>query len=141
MEATEPYFLGLLAEVYGAAGQIELGLEAVSQGLARAEITGEHFWDAELYRLQGELLLLSGDNRAETSFRQAINTARSQQAKLLELRATVSLQHLHLAQGKIVRSDQRLLNIYEWFREGFDTPDLQKGQALLSNIKLSDVED
>jgi len=141
MEATEPYFLGLLAEVYGAAGQIELGLEAVSQGLARAEITGEHFWDAELCRLQGELFLLSGDNRAETSFRQAINMARSQQAKLLELRATVSLQHLHLAQGKIDRRDQRLLNTYEWFREGFDTPDLQKGQALLSNIKIPDVKD
>ena len=84
---------------------------------------------------------MSRDNRAETSFRQAINTARSQQAKLLELRATVSLQHLHLAQGKIVRSDQRLPNIYEWFREGFDTPDLQEGQPLLCKIKISDVED
>jgi len=141
MEATEPYFLGLLAEAYGAAGQVELGLDAINQGLARAEITGEHFWDAELYRFRGELFLLGGDNRAETSFRQAITIARSQQAKLLELRATVSLQQLHLAQDHIDRDDRCLLKTYEWFREGFDTPDLQKARTLLCKIRIPDVKD
>ena len=139
MEATEPYFLGLLAEAYGAAGQIESGLEAVSNALARAKTTGEHFWDAELYRLQGELFRLSGDNQAKTSFLHAINIAQSQQAKLLELRAAVSLQQQQ-AQGKIDCDDQYLLNIYKWFNEGFDIPDLQQVQVLLSQITIPDAE-
>ena len=137
MEATEPYFLGLLAEVYGLAGQIESGLEAVSEALARAEITGEHFWDAELYRLQGELFLLNGDERAETIFLQAIEMARSQEAKILELRAMVSLQQLRLGRGNRDQDDQLLANIYDWFREGFDLPDLLKAQRLLSQIKTA----
>jgi len=100
LEVTEPYFLGLLAEAYGTAGQIDAGLEAVSLALARVETTGEHFWDAELYRLQGELLFSGADNRAETSFRRAIEVARSQQAKLLELRAAVSLQQSRQGRGE-----------------------------------------
>ena len=134
MEATESYFLGLLAEAYGTAGQIEPGLEAVSLGLARAEITGEHYWDAELYRLQGELFFSNGDSRAETTVRQAITIARSQQAKLLELRAAVSLQQSQQAQGKFDGSAQLLLKSYEWFGEGFDTPDLQKARLLICKL-------
>lgn len=133
MEATEPYFLGLLAEAYGAAGQIELGLEAARQALARADITGEHFWDAELYRLQGELLLLNQGDQAEKSFGQALALARAQQAKLLELRTAVSLYRLHLAQGKLPGDDYLLREIYEWFSEGFDIPDLQQARSLLAS--------
>jgi len=109
MVATEPYFLGLLAEVYDLAGQFELGFEAVNLGLARAEITGEHFWDAELYRLQGQLFLSRGDNRAETSFLQALNLARLQQAKLLELRAATCLSQLQLTRNH--RENRRVMAV------------------------------
>jgi len=140
MDATEPYFLGLLAETYGAAGQIESGLQVIDEALTRAKMTGEHFWDAELFRLQGELFHLSGDNQAESSFLHAINIAQSQQAKLLELRAIVSLQQLQQSQGRTNRNDQSLLNIYRWFNEGFDTFDLKQAQALLSQIQVPNVE-
>ena len=103
-------------------------------------MTGEHFWDAELFRLQGELFRLSGDDQAETSFLQAINLAQSQQAKLLELRATVSLQQFQQSQGKTNRDGQSLLNIYQWFNEGFDTFDLKQARALLAQIKVPNVE-
>jgi len=138
MEATEPYFLSLLAEVYSLTGQIEAGLEAIDDALARSKITGEYFWDAELYRLQGELFRQSGDSQAESSFLQAINLAQTQQAKLLEMRALVSRHRLHQNQGKTGQEDQRLLNIYQWFNEGFDIPDLQQAQALLFQISVLD---
>jgi predicted ATPase len=138
MAATEPYFLGLLAEVYRTAGQIELGLQAIDDALTRAKITGEHFWDAELYRLQGELFYQSGDNHAEASFLQAISMAQSQQAKLLELRAIVNLQQLQQTQGNTDPNNQRLLKSFQWFTEGFDIPDLQQAQTLISQISVLD---
>ena len=118
---------------------IELGLEAVSQGLARAEITGEHFWDAELYRLQGELLLWEGGiqakNKAETSFLRAIDVAHLQQAKTLELRAAASLNRLRQIPDELNEPDQHLSEIYEQFTEGFDTLDLKKVKAMLTGIE------
>ena len=99
--------------------------------------TGERYFEAELHRLKGELLLQqdagSGDE-AETCFRQALDVARCQQAKSLELRAAMSLSRLWQHQGKRDEARQLLAEIYGWFPEGFDTTDLQEAQALLEEL-------
>ena len=89
-----PHFLGMLAEVHGSLGQPEAGLTALREALALVETTGEHYYEAELHRLKGELLLQHAApevSHAETCFQQALDIARRQQAKSLELRAAMSL--------------------------------------------------
>jgi predicted ATPase len=95
------------------------------------------FWAAELHRLKGDLLLLqSTDNQpeAETSFQQALNIARQQQAKALELRAAISLCRLWQQQGKYGETRELLTPIYDWFTEGFDTTDLVEATMLLDAL-------
>jgi predicted ATPase len=96
-EVTRPYILALLAEAQGIVGQLEAGLTALAEALTLMDATGERWYEPELYRLKGEFLLQqSCDNQAdaESYFQQAISTARSQQAKSLELRAAISLVRL-----------------------------------------------
>jgi predicted ATPase len=135
-----PRLLLLLAEAYGAVGQIDEGLTALTEALATAHKTGERWWEAELYRLQGELLLRSGvceprvgdaPTAAETCFHHAIERARAQQAKSLELRAATSLARLWQHQGKRAEAHELLAPVYGWFTEGFDTADLLEAKALL----------
>ena len=98
---------------------------------------GERYWEAELYRVRGELLLAYSTAQhaeAETSFRQALDMARHQQAKSLELRAAMSLSRLWQQQGKRVEARELLAPIYGWFTEGFDTADLQEAKALLAEL-------
>jgi predicted ATPase len=104
---------------------------------AAVQKTGEHFYEAELYRLKGELLLaLPADHQAEGErcVRQALALARRQQAKSLELRAALSLSRLWQGQGKRKEARQLLAAIYSWFSEGFDTADLQEAKALLEEL-------
>jgi predicted ATPase len=99
--------------------------------------TGERRWEAEVYRLKGELLLARSaehDAEAETCFRQALAIARRQQAKSLELRAAMSLARLWQQQGKRGEAYDLLAPIYGWFTEGFDTADLQEAKALLDAL-------
>jgi predicted ATPase len=99
------------------------------------EETDERHWEAELYRLKGELLLTQGDKtEAEASFHKAIEVARHQQARSWELRATVSLCRLWRKQGRVDEARQMLAEIYGWFTEGFDTPDLQEAKELLEEL-------
>ena len=99
--------------------------------------TGERNYEAELYRLKGELLLQqaaeSGDE-AETFFSQALDIAHRQQAKSLELRAAMSLGRLWQHQGKHAKARELLAPIYGWFTEGFDTADLQEAKVLLDEL-------
>jgi predicted ATPase len=105
------------------------------------EQTDERYFEAELYRLKGELLStqsMQGDEaeaeaslQAESCFQHAIQIARRQQAKSWELRATTSLARLRQKQGKVDKARQMLAEIYGWFTEGFDTPDIQEAKALL----------
>jgi predicted ATPase len=95
------------------------------------------WWEAELYRLRGELLLqhaVAQPGEAETCFRQALDIARRQQAKSLELRAAMSLCRLWQRQGKRDAARQLLAEVYGWFTEGFDTADLQEAKALLEEL-------
>ena len=132
-----PYFLGLLAEGHGKAGEQEEGLRVLSEALDRVEPTGERWFEAELHRRKGEVLLcLPEQDRkaAEACFRQAITVAQGQQAKLWELRAATSLARLWRDQGRRVEAHDLLAPIYGWFTEGFDTADLREAKALLDGL-------
>jgi predicted ATPase len=133
----QPYFLALLAETHSALGQPAAGLTVLMEALTLVGNTGERWYEAELYRLKGELLLAQSPHQhtdAETCFHQALDIARQQQAKSLELRAAMSLARLWQQQGKRVDARALLAPIYDWFSEGFDTADLQEARALLEEL-------
>jgi hypothetical protein len=114
--------------------------------LAAVHKTGARYYEAELYRLKGELLLTQEGKKPtaqgkgqqlekpEPCFRQALEVARRQQAKALELRAAMSLSRLWQRQGKQEQARQLLTPIYHSFTEGFDTADLQEAKALLGEL-------
>jgi predicted ATPase len=136
-EADRPYYLALLAEGYGKAGRTEAGLHVLAEALAVVDAIEERYYAAELYRLQGELLLARSAEQhaeAETCFRQALDVARQQQAKSWELRAAMSLSRLWQKQGKQAEAHALLAPVYGWFTEGFDTADLQEAKALLEAL-------
>jgi predicted ATPase len=163
-EIGRPYYLALLAETYGKVGQAKEGLSALAEALAVVNKTGERFYEAELYRLKGQLTLQSKtslgqgqdksktgqkqvedksktgqgkskvEKEAEEYFLKAIEIARRQQAKSLELRAVMSLSRLWQQQGKKKEAHRMLVEIYGWFTEGFETKDLQEARALLEEL-------
>ena len=132
-----PYFLALLAEAHGQAGQPEAGLSVLDEALTLVEATEERWWEAELWRLKGELLLhaecgvRNAALHAEESLHQALDVARRQQARALELRAALSLSRLWQQHGKRDQARQLLTEVYSWFTEGFATPDLQEARRWL----------
>jgi len=133
-EVGRPYFLTLLAE---GNVQVEERLSILDEALAAVRKTGERWYEAELYRLKGELVLIrpaheGGD--AEACFQQALDIARRQQARALELRVALSLGRLWQQQGKSREAHDLLAPVYEWFSEGFDTADLQEAKALLEEL-------
>jgi predicted ATPase len=137
-ELARPYWLALLAEAYGTTGQLEEGLTVLAEALTLADTTGERWYEAEIHRLKGELLLQqSWDNQAEaeTCFTQAISIAQNQQAKSWELRATTSLAKLWQQQGKRQEAYNLLAPVYNWFTEGFDTADLIDAKKLLEELE------
>src|ERR671923_2474677 len=132
-----PYGLALLAAACAQMDRRDEGLTLLAEALAVTNDTGERRWEAELYRLKGELLLARAtgqDTEAETCFRQALDIARRQQAKSWELRAATSLSRLWQRQGKWAEAHELLAPIYGWFTEGFDTTDLQEAKALLAEL-------
>jgi predicted ATPase len=153
-ELWRPYYLVLLADAYGKTGQVEEGLTALAEALAAVDRTGERMYEAELYRLKGELTLqkfqvssskfqvedsvgssVQGlESEAEECFLKAIEVAQKQQAKSLELRAATSLARLWQQQDKKAEAHELLAEIYNWFTEGFDTKDLKDAKALLEEL-------
>jgi predicted ATPase len=138
-----PLFLQMLAEAYAKAGQIEAGLAAVDEALATATANNDHFWDADIHRLHGELLLAAGRmaDQAEAALQQALRVARQQKAKILELRAAMSLARLWQQQERVAEAQQLLAEIYGWFTEGFDTVDLKVAKALLDELQGDSASD
>lgn len=134
-ELSRPHFLALLAEALEHCGQAEEGLVAVAEALAAVDRTGERYYEAELHRLRGELLLQSGAGNksaeAVRCFHRAIDIARRQRAKSLELRAAMSLVRVWRQQGRLAEAHAMLAAIYGWFTEGFETADLREAKALL----------
>jgi TOMM system kinase/cyclase fusion protein len=136
-ELGRSYWLALLAEAYGILGKPETGLAVLGEALTLADATGERWYESELYRLKGELLLQQNSNNedeAEACFHNAISIARAQQAKSFELRTATSLARLWQSQGKREAARQILGDVYGWFTEGFDTADLQDAKALLDEL-------
>ena len=168
IQAVLPYHFALLAEAYGKAGQGEEGLRVLAEALTMVNSTGERNYEAELYRLKGELMLQQSSVQslgsgvqtkqtakdkkqkakitalrsllpaphaeAEACFLKAIEIARRQEAKSLELRAVMSLARLWQHQGKCEAAHELLAPIYGWFTEGFDTADLQEAKGLLKAL-------
>jgi predicted ATPase len=130
-----PYYLSLLADIYAKAGQPAEALATIDEALTVSTKQNERWWDAELYRLRGELLLLQGaePQQVEAAFQQALTFARHQQGRTLELRAATSLARFW-RQSRREQAGQLLSAIYRQFDEGFDTLDLQEAKALLAEI-------
>jgi predicted ATPase len=136
-EFLQPYWHALLAEACGKNRPPAEGLTVLEEALTLAEKHAERWWEVELHRLKGELLLAhpgSHPTEAERCFRQALEVARRQQAKALELRAALSLSRLWQRQGQYAAARQLLAPIYGWFTEGFGTADLQDARALLEEL-------
>jgi tetratricopeptide (TPR) repeat protein len=130
-------FFGLIAEQYFRFGEVERAEATLAEAIRHMERHSERFWEAGLYRLKGEMLLSSANHsleEAENWLLRALNTARTQRAKLLELRAAVSLSRLWQHQSKQEQAHALLAEVYGWFSEGFDTPDLVEAKALLAQL-------
>ncbi|GAG34646.1 unnamed protein product, partial [marine sediment metagenome] len=131
------HLLTSLIEAYKKLEQPEEGLTVLAEAQALVEKTGERYYEAELQRLKGELLLIQSPDEpaeAETCFNNALEIARRQHAKSLELRTAMSLARLWQRQGKGGDASQLLNDVLAWFTEGFDTADLRDAQALLNEL-------
>jgi predicted ATPase len=132
-----PYLCTLLADVDAHLGHTADGLQALAEAHTLVEQQEERYWEAEVARLRGVLLLRqTGTPQAETEawLRRALDVARRQEAKSLELRAAMSLARLWQRQGKRTEAHDLLSPVYGWFTEGFDTTDLQEARALLEEL-------
>jgi len=124
-----------LAEKQLEFGYLDDARASLDEAFAFVDKTGERYWEAELFRLKGELLFTVGDiSGAEACLLRAIDIAQKQSAKSLELRAAMSLNRLWSEQGKNAKAKKLLEEIYYWFTEGFDTPDLIKAKKLLDKL-------
>ncbi|MCI0409802.1 MAG: hypothetical protein L0191_14770, partial [Acidobacteria bacterium] len=133
-ELMRPWGLALLAATLQGMGRVQDGLGMVTEALDVVQKTEERFHEAELYRLKGKLALArlgASEAEAEACFRQAVEIARRQQAKSLELRAVMSLSRLLQKRGKKDEARRMLAEVYNWFTEGFDTRDLKEAKELL----------
>jgi predicted ATPase len=134
-----PWYLALLAGAHATVGQTAEGLDAIAEALVLVANTKERFYEAEIYRVKGELLLKQGGSNtaaeAESCFHQALDIARVQPAKSWELRAATSLARLWRDQGRRVEAHDLLAPVYGWFTEGFETRDLKDAKALLDELR------
>ena len=127
----------MLAEVSARLGRTKDGIQALDEARALVEQQEERWWEAEVARLRGVVLLQQPGTpqaEAEACLQQALAIARQQEAKSLELRAAMSLARLWQQQGKRVEAHELLAPIYGWFTEGFDTADLQEAKTLLDAL-------
>jgi class 3 adenylate cyclase/tetratricopeptide (TPR) repeat protein/ABC-type transport system involved in cytochrome c biogenesis ATPase subunit len=129
-------YLGHLASAHASLGQPEVGLDLLHEAIQTAEMTSERFFEAELYRLRGEMLLSLGKKgQAEAALRRALTIAQQQQARWWELRAATSLAKYWHDEGKYLEACSLLQPIYSWFVEGSDTIDMKDAKALLDELR------
>jgi class 3 adenylate cyclase/tetratricopeptide (TPR) repeat protein len=133
-----PWLLGLRGKIFAARGEVEEGLRRIDEALCCVKETGERYHEAELQRLKGEMFLMRGGcnafSAAEYCFSRALSVARRQQAKSLELRSALSAARLRLTQGKSKDAFNLLKPVYDWFQEGFETPDLLTADKFLKSL-------
>jgi predicted ATPase len=143
---TQPFFLALKGQACRKLGRIEGGRLAIEEALTVVEHSDEQFCTAELWRLQGEFILRAdvyrftreATQRAESCFQHALTIARQQHAKMLELRAAISLARLWQSQGKPVEAHRLLVAVYDWFTEGFETEPLRRARALIEQVAAAE---
>jgi len=130
-----PYHLGIASEVLGGAGDYESAAAALAEAEMAINASNERWWEAEIHRLKGVLMLSQGNAaQSESCFKRSIRIARQQQANSLELRAATSLARLWGDQGRRAKARDLLAPVYGWFTEGFDTPDLKDARGLLDAL-------
>ena len=130
-----PYQLGIASEVLGGAGDCESAAAALAEAEITIDASNERWWEAEVHRLKGVLLLSRGNAaQSESCFKRSIRIAQRQQANSLELRAATSLARLWGEQGRRTEARDLLAPVYGWFTEGFDSPDLKDARALLDAL-------
>ncbi len=137
-EIKVPYYQGVLASTYARAGLPAKALPLLADAFNLVERTEERWFEAELHRRKGEVLLCLPDAipaKAEECFHKAMTVAQGQQAKLWELRAATSLARLWGERGERQKARDLLAPVYAWFTEGFDTPDLKDAKALLEELR------
>jgi tetratricopeptide (TPR) repeat protein len=135
--------LGSISEAYGMYGDIEKAMDFMEQALTEVQRGGEHYYEAELYRIKGELILKKADDKnrkeeekkAEECFKQSLKVAQEQMAKSFELRTSLSLCRLLKKQDKKEEAIKLLTKIYNWFTEGFEEPDLKEAKAMMEDLK------
>jgi predicted ATPase len=135
--ASVPFFQSYLAKAHAMLGQYDESQHHIDQAMATIEATGERVWTAEVHRLAGEIALLSPSSdvaEAQAYFERAISTARQQQAKSWELRASINLTRLWRDKGQREQAREVIAPISRWFTEGFDTLDLKEAKALLMEL-------
>ena len=134
-QVNRPYMLAVLANAKADFGKPDEGRELLKDALALTEVSGERWWQAELHRLRGRLLVEHRQHdEGEACFRLAIEVSAGQRARTLELRAATSLARLWSDRGKNADAHGLLAPIYGWFTEGFDTLDLIEAKALLDRL-------
>lgn len=137
-----PAMCAMIGEAHGQMGEVEAGLRSLNEALTTLHENGELWWQAEAYRVQGELLLLQAEvgealgneESAAACFQEAFEIARQQHAKAWELRAAISLARLQMRQGRAEEARARLAETYGWFTEGLDTPDLVAARTVLDSL-------
>jgi predicted ATPase len=132
-----PLFLSMLGSAFAQLRQFDQARRCTGEAMALAEASGERWFDAEIYRIAGEIELGSSQRKgdAQRYFERALDVAREQQARSLELRAATSLAQLWGGQGRRTEALDLLASVYDWFTEGFDTLDLKEAKALLEELE------
>jgi class 3 adenylate cyclase/predicted ATPase len=134
---TIPGYLANLAMAYANLGQFDDARRSIGEAMTMMETTKEKWFEADIHRMAGEIALMLRDPdiaTAEACFERALDIAREQQAKSLELRAATSMARLRRSQGKVEQARDLLSLVYGWFTEGFDTLDLKQARALLDEL-------
>jgi predicted ATPase len=134
---TRLHYVGILAELHARLGDYSTSLRLIEDAHRQMQQTEHHFWHAELCRIEGEVRHQAGtpDVEAEACFANAIEWARKQHAKSFELRAAMSLARRWRDLGRHRDAFDLLTPIYQWFTEGFDTPDLKDARTLLNEVR------
>ena len=133
-----PIHLYHLATAHRRCGEYDIAFGLIEEGIRIIETTGERMFEAELYRLRGELQLEIGQGDAgEAALTTAVAVARRQQARLWELRATVALARYQGENGGLVAAKDLLAPLYGWFSEGLGSPDLKRARELLEWLHCS----
>jgi tetratricopeptide (TPR) repeat protein len=131
-----PFYASMMAEVEAALGYHEDALQRLEESVRRAKASGEGYSLMHVLHRHAKVLLVKDPDSAlgEARLREAISLARERSARMVEMRAAISLCRLLLRRGQRAEARELLVPLYGWFTEGFDTPDLKRARAVIEEI-------